>query len=93
MICNQTSLILIHHRRHRAIQRVRHGAQQFRLGLLDHTIRADDLNAGSKQIFFDDGRGDREPVKGNADLIHAALCFRQQFQFGARRSAQIRNAR
>ena len=49
-------------RRHRAIQRVGDGAQEFGFHFLDHVIRRDDLHAGVEHALFDLRHGLVEPI-------------------------------
>ena len=67
-----------HKRRHRAIQRVGNGAEQFGFAFLNHAIGADGVDAGFNQILFDDRHGLREAVERGVNLVHAALFAWQQ---------------
>ena len=48
------------------------------LRLLNHAVRADDMDAGINQILFDGRHGLREAVQRGVNLAHAALFARQQ---------------
>jgi len=75
-------------RRHRAVERVGDGPQEFRLHSLDDTVGGDRLSAGIQDVLLDLRHGLAQPVQGRVQLPQLAFGRRQEAQLDLRGIAE-----